>query len=61
MTKRALKRLYREYIFGTGKDRHLMREGANWDDMIPVFAFGIPEKEREVIHLEWYNRDKIAA
>ena len=61
MTKGTLKKLYREYIFGAGKDNYKMKNGKSWDTMVPTFAFSIPESEREVIHQELHNKDKIAA
>ena len=57
MTKRILKKMYRAYIFGTGLDNYKMRNGESWDKMIPAFA-RLPEKEREAIHQEWFNRQK---
>lgn len=61
MTKGMLKTLYREYIFGAGTDGYKMKNGKSWDRMIPTFAFGLPESEREIIHQEWYDRNKTVA
>lgn len=64
MTKRALKKLYREYVFGAtaaNRDDYKMKNGDSWDTMMQLFTFNLPEKDREQIHQEYANRCKIAA
>jgi hypothetical protein len=61
MTKRALKRLYKQYILGAGRDGHKQKDGSSWEDMISVFAFNIPETEREAIHRECCKKCPLAA
>jgi hypothetical protein len=53
MTKGNLLKLYRSYIFGED-----VKGVDDWEDLIPAFAFKIPEAERQVIHDEYLNRQQ---
>jgi len=51
MKKSRLLKLYRSYVFGEDVD------GVDdWEKYMPVFAFKIPEAERQIIHDEYSNR-----
>jgi hypothetical protein len=55
MTKKTLKKIYRDYIFGAGTDNYKMKDGSGWEKMIPMFAFNLKEEEREQIHQEYFK------
>jgi hypothetical protein len=57
VTKKILKKIYREYIFGASKDHYKMRDGSSWDKMIPMFAFNLKEADREKIHDEYRKQN----